>query len=386
MDAKKFSHRVLSRAGITVNGCHAWDIQVHDEQFFDCLYRSASEGLGDSYVQGFWDSDDLTETLGRFIAIGGRSALKGPIAHNMQTTESEQKKSLEVVDSHYESKNGLYSNMLDPYMQYSCALWDDDTHNLQEAQIKKMRLIGQKLELQPGDHVLDIGCGWGGLPKFLSETFGCRVTGINLAEHHIDYANQRMAHNKVKVIKQDYRDLTEKYDKIYCIGVSEHFGLNNYKQFMQIVHDQLNPGGIFLLHTIGENVTRPKADTWITKNIFPNGYIPSLSLISQCAEGLFITEDVHNFNTSYEKTLLAWDANFQRNWNLIRKLHPELDTRDFYRMWRYYLNFCAGGFRKRCTQLYQIVFTRIQDRRNYKTPTYNYAQIPILNRSVAEDA
>lgn len=384
MDAKKFTHRVFSRAGISINGNQAWDIQVHDPRFFDRVYQYASEGLGDSYVQGFWDSDDLTETLGRFIAIGARNRLKGPINHNFQTIESEQKKSLQVVDHHYEAKNGLYTNMLDPYLQYSCALWEDDTETLADAQINKMKLIGQKLELHPNDHVLDIGCGWGGLPKFLAETFGCRVTGINLAEHHIRYAQEKMSHERVRVIKQDYRDIADKYDKIYCIGVSEHFGLNNYQQFMQIVHDQLKPGGIFLLHTIGDNVTRPKADAWITKNIFPNGYIPSLSLISQCAEGLFITEDVHNFNISYEKTLLAWDANFQRNWHLIRTLHPDLDSREFYRMWRYYLNFCAGGFRKRCTQLYQVVFTRIEDQRPYKTPTYQYAKTPSLHTEAQE--
>lgn len=291
----------MSRAGISLNGNLPWDIQVHDERFFDHIYHSASEGLGDSYVKGYWDSDDLCETLGRFIAIGARRAVRGPITHNMQTTHEEQLRSLEVVDSHYEAKNGLYRNMLDPYMQYSCALWHDDTKSLAEAQINKMMLIGKKLDLQPGDHILDIGCGWEGLPKFLAENFGCKVTGINLAQHHIDYARQNMAHPNVNVIRLDYRDIQEKYDKIYCIGVSEHFGLHNYKQFMHIVHNHLKPNGIFLLHTIGENVTRPQADPWITKYIFPNGYIPSLSLVSQCTEGLFVTEDVHNFNISYEK-------------------------------------------------------------------------------------
>jgi hypothetical protein len=220
MKAEQFTKKVMSRAGISLNGNLPWDIQVHDDRFFDCVYQSASEGLGNSYVQGYWDSDDPSETLGRFIALGARRS---------------------VTDA------------------------------------------------------------------------------------------------------------------------------------MHIVHKHLKPNGVFLLHTIGENVTRPQADPWITKNIFPNGYIPSLSLISQCAEGIFVTEDVHNFNTSYEKTLLAWDKNFQEQWNSIRSLHPELDSREFYRMWRYYLNFCAGGFRKRCTQLFQFVFTRVQDQRNYRTPIYSYA-------------
>lgn len=386
MKAEQFTKKVMSRAGISLNGNLPWDIQVHDDRFFDCVYQSASEGLGNSYVQGYWDSDDPSETLGRFIAVGARRSVKGAVAHNMLITREEQIRSLEVVDSHYEAKNGLYTNMLDPYMQYSCALWHDETQSLAEAQINKMLLIGQKLDLQPGDHVLDIGCGWGGLPKFLAENFGCRVTGINLAQHHIDFAQQNMSHKNVKVIKLDYRDIQDKYDKIYCIGVSEHFGLHNYKQFMHIVHNHMKPNGIFLLHTIGENVTRPQADPWITKNIFPNGYIPSLSLVSQCAEGIFVTEDVHNFNTSYDKTLLAWDKNFQEQWNSIRSLHPELDSREFYRMWRYYLNFCAGGFRKRCTQLYQFVFTRIQDQRNYKTPIYSYAKTQkILNGQLVHE-
>jgi len=176
----------------------------------------------------------------------------------------------------------------------------------------------------------------------------------------------------VNVIQQDYRDTNGKFDRILCVGVSEHFGREYYRQFFENVHNNLKKDGIFLLQTVCDNITRLHADRWIEQTGLPNTYIPSLKLVSDSAEGLFITEDVHNLNTDYGKTMIAWERNVVKNWDQIRNDLTELDNDRFYRRWRYFLLFCAGQFFSRRLQLYQFIFTKVEDGRFYPTPSYSW--------------
>jgi len=225
---------------------------------------------------------------------------------------------------------------------------------LDEAQEAKLDLICRKLQIEPGMKVLDIGCGWGGLAKYIAEHYNCRVTAINIAEEQISYARKLCKNLPVEIKQVDYRDLTGSYDKIVSVGMFEHVGPKNYKTFMKAVHNCLKNDGVFLLQTIGSNETEGSCDPWFNKYIFPNGKLPSIAQIGNSIEGLFVMEDWHNLGEHYEKTLLAWHKNLNKAWIQLKNKYDE----KFRRMFEYYLLSCAGAFRARQMQLWQIVFTK----------------------------
>jgi cyclopropane-fatty-acyl-phospholipid synthase len=242
---------------------------------------------------------------------------------------------------------------LDPYKQYSCAYFHE-TDDLADAQVRKLDLIRRKLHLEGRDHLLDIGCGWGGLARYMAERVGCTVTGVNVSSEQLQFARQWCRDLPVHFLDRDYRAINGVYDKIVSVGMFEHVGVKNYRTFMKVVHRSLKSDGIFLLHTIGGNVSQFTCDPWIHRYIFPNGMLPSIAQIARAAEGLFVIEDWHNFGPHYDKTLMAWHANFQRAWPELRSRYGQR----FKRMWEYYLLSCAGAFRARTIQLWQIVLTK----------------------------
>jgi cyclopropane-fatty-acyl-phospholipid synthase len=178
--------------------------------------------------------------------------------------------------------------------------------------------------------------------------------GVTISKEQKDYAQASCNNMPVEIRLQDYRDLHETFDRIVSIGMFEHVGYKNYDEFMNIVNSCLKDDGIFLLHTIGSSVTSFSPDPWITKYIFPNGILPSLTQIGKASEGLFVMEDWHNFGADYDRTLMAWFKNFDKSWPLLKSHYDER----FYRMWKYYLLSCAGLFRARGAQLWQIVFSK----------------------------
>jgi cyclopropane-fatty-acyl-phospholipid synthase len=258
-----------------------------------------------------------------------------------------------VGHQHYDLGNNLYEAMLDKRMQYSCAYWRD-ADNLEDAQQHKLDLIARKLQLEPGMKVLDIGCGWGGALQYFAEQYGIKGTGITISAEQKQLATIRCADLPVEIRLQDYRELSTKFDRVYSVGMFEHVGHKNYRDYMQIVRRLLTPDGLFLLHTIGNPVSQVRADPWFTRYIFPNSMLPSPAQIMTSTEGILNMEDWHNFPQDYERTLLAWYDNFESNWS---ELDKDYDER-FFRMWRYYLLAVAGGFRAGGNQLWQIVFSR----------------------------
>ena len=269
-------------------------------------------------------------------------------------------RSREVAERHYDLDNDLFLSFLDPYNQYSCGYFNG-TEDLNQAQANKLDLTCRKLNLTSTDRVLDIGSGWGGFARYAAEHYGCSVTGVNISDEQIRFAETFCQGLPVQILRCDYRDIRDTFDKIVSIGMFEHVGRKNYRTFMKVAHSLLQDGGIFLLHTIGSNETSIKTDPWITKYIFPNGMLPSVNQISKAAEDLFVIEDLHNLGPHYDRTLMAWYANFQKAWP---KLQQRFDDR-FKRMWDYYLLSCAGAFRSRDIELWQIVFTK------YGTPQPN---------------
>ena len=241
-------------------------------------------------------------------------------------------------------------------MNYSCGFWRD-AKNLTEAQQHKMALIGRKLKLQPGMRVLDIGCGWGGLCKYLAETYQVNVVGITVSKEGAKLAQERCAKLPVEIRVQDYRDVDEKFDRIVSVGMFEHVGRQNYRTFFEVCDRCLDQDGIFLLHTIGiDNDYVPPIEPWVNKYIFPNGIIPDHKDIPKTIDKLFTIEDWHNFGSDYDKTLMAWHANFVKSWPNIQHLFSEPER--FYRQWVYYLLLGAGLFRARKFHLWQIVLTK----------------------------
>lgn len=357
-ESKKVIQAFFEDADIRVNGPAPWDIQVIDERFYPRVMRDKSLGFGESYMDRWWDCQRVDELVFRLLKSGIQKKAKGNwrffLAALLARLFNRQTKirSNEVVRRHYDLDNGLFMTFLDPFNQYSCGYFDS-ADGLPEAQIKKMELIATKLGLTAGDHVLDIGSGWGGFCRFVAENYGCSVTGVNISREQNSFARENCKGLPVRIRQCDYRDIEGRYDKIVSVGMFEHVGYKNYQTFMDTAYRCLKEDGVFLLHTIGGNESRANCDPWINRYIFPNGNLPSIAQISRVVEGLFVMEDVHNLGPHYDKTLMAWHDNFQKAW-------PELENKyddRFKRMWEYYLLTCAGAFRARDLQIWQMVFT-----------------------------
>jgi cyclopropane-fatty-acyl-phospholipid synthase len=359
---RRFSYRrtveeLLAGIDIKINGSRPWDIRVHDERFFQRVLGQGSLGAGESYMDGWWDCDQLDEMLTRILRADIEQHLRSPravmlavAAHliNMQS----RRRAFKVGKQHYDRGDDLYERMLDARMIYTCAYWRN-MHSLDAAQEAKLDLVARKLGLKPGMRVLDIGCGWGGAAQFMAECYGASVTGVTVSQNQQRAAQRRCAGLPVEIRLEDYRSTTGTFDAIYSLGMFEHVGVRNYRTYLAKARELLRPDGLFLLHTIGSNASAVTTDPWIEKYIFPNGQLPSLAQIAHAAEGLWVTEDFHSFGVDYDRTLMAWSANFERHWPEIASRYGER----FRRMWHFWLMASAANFRARKTQLWQIVLS-----------------------------
>lgn len=357
--SKSIVKKLLAFARIELNGKNPCDVQVHNEQFFSRVLTQGSLGLGESYMDKWWDCEKLDDFFAKLLQAHLPETLKKTpsdlvfILLSRIFNFQNKRRAFIIGKKHYDISNELYESMLDETMSYSCAYWKN-TNDLNQAQRNKLELICQKLELRAGMELLDIGCGWGGLAKYAAENYGVKVTGITVSEQQKILAEQRCRELPVKILLQDYRDINHKFDRIASVGMFEHVGYKNYETFMRIAHQCLHEDGLLLLHTIGCHQATTVSDPWIRKYIFPNGVLPSMRQIVATSEKLFVMEDWHNFGADYDKTLMAWYTNFKKNWHCLMN---KFDER-FSRMWQYYLLACAGAFRARDLQLWQIVFSK----------------------------
>lgn len=350
---------LLSLAGVNINGDKPWDLKIHNENFYKRVMTNGSLGLGEAYMDEWWDCERLDEFFCRILRAkldekvrGSRLLLLKLMLFKIFNMQS-KRRAFQIAERHYDLDNELFEIMLDSRKGYSCAYWQE-AQTLDEAQEKKLELICRKLGLVPGMKILDIGCGWGNFAKYAAEKHGVEVTGITVSGEQLNYGRQLCSRLPVDIRLQDYRNINGKFDHIVSVGMFEHVGCKNYKTFMKVIHHCLKDNGLFLLHTIGGNVSKNSIDPWINKYIFPNAVLPSVKQIGDAAEGLFVMEDWHNFSADYDKTLMAWYENFNRNWHKIKRKYDER----FYRMWKYYLLMCAAAFRARENQLWQIVLSK----------------------------
>jgi len=356
---KQVIQDLLDLADVKINGHRPWDIQVHNPKLYERVLAKGNLGLGEAYMDGWWDCKAIDEFINRVLKAKLDQKIKKSkhamwnILKAKTLNLQSSSRAYKIGEKHYDIGNNLYVQMLDKRMVYTCAYWKN-AKNLDDAQEAKLDLVCKKIGLKPGMKVLDIGCGWGSFAKYAAEKYGANVVGITVSKEQVELGNKLCKGLPVEIRLQDYRDIQEKFDRIISLGMIEHVGYKNFRTYMKMVHRCLKSDGLFLLHTIGENKSVYSTDSWIDKYIFPNSMLPSAKQLTSAVEGLFVLEDWHSFGTDYDKTLIAWYKNFNTNWE---KLKGAYDQR-FYRMWKYYLLSCAGAFRARSNQLWQIVFSR----------------------------
>ena len=350
--------QALKTADIEINGLRPWDLQVKNEAFYGRVLREGSLGFGEAYMDGWWECEQLDELICRLMSHDIKGQLKPNFAVMRDallavlTNRQNKKRAFQIGEAHYDAGNDLYKAMLDKRLVYTCGYWKD-AKSLDEAQEAKLDLVCKKIGLKAGQKVLDIGCGWGSFAKFAAEKYDAQVVGITVSREQKQLADELCKGLPVEIRLQDYREVDEKFDHIISLGMFEHVGYKNYRAYMEMARRCLKDEGIFLLHTIGGNKSVHSTDPWIEKYIFPNSMLPSAAQITRAAEGLFVMEDWHNFGAYYDKTLMAWAANFEAHWPKLKEHYGER----FFRMWRFYLLSCAGLFRARDIELWQIVYS-----------------------------
>lgn len=354
----------LESAGISIDGSNPHDIQVHDPRLYRRLQTHGSLGAGEGYMEGWWDCDQLDELFYRICRNRLDGAFKkkwmviGKSIMNTVVNLQTRFRSLRVAHEHYNLGNDLYERMLGPTMAYTCGYWKN-AKSLDEAQNNKFDLICRKVGMKPGDRILELGCGWGTLAKYAAENYGVEVVAANISSEQVNYAKRNCQGLPIEFFLCDYRDdhiynpSGKTFDHVVSVGLCEHVGAKNYRTFIEVARRNIKDDGLFLLHTIGRNDTSYYVDPWISKYIFPNSLLPSIKLLSDAIENQFIVEDLHNIGADYDKTLMEWHKNFNLHWESLSHQYDE----KFFRLWNYYLLSCAGGFRARSMQLWQMVLS-----------------------------
>lgn len=380
MSISPFS-RILAEADVELDGNRPWDLQLHDRRAIARIATGGSLAFGETYMDGLWDSDDLSELIYRLLVW------RAPRRHQQRKKWPRLLNDLKrrglnlqhrgraraVIDEHYDLPVPLFTAMLGETMAYSCAYWrglDPAPDPLDAAQRAKLDLICRKLELQASDLVLDLGCGFGSFSRFAAERYGCTVVAVNLSGSHVAFAREFCAGLPVEIHCCDYRDIERyargrSFDKIASIAMFEAVGSKNFRAYMEIVDRLLRDKGLWLLHTLGD--VQCSSNPWLDKYIFPNGELPTVAQLSEAIRGLFHLEDFHNFGLDYCTTLAAWESRFRARWDDIRASDPARFDQRFFRMWVFYLASCRAALRARTMYLWQLVMSKGYTEATYRS-------------------
>lgn len=373
MSGQKIIEDLCAQADIEIHGSRPWDLRVHNQAFYDRVLTDGSLGLGEAYMEGWWDADDLYVFFERILPYGRTAKAKNAgwrtalaflkaKLFNVQT----RMQSRQLADVHYNLSNELFEHMLGPSMAYSCGYWES-ADDLYAAQIAKYEMICRKLQLKAGERLLDVGCGWGGFAKYAAEKYDVNVVGVTVADEQARYAQDACRGLPVQIIDCDYREFNCRdhgglFDKVASIGMIEHVGYRNHRTLLAKIEASLRDRGLLLLHTIGSNVSMESADPWLTTYIFPGGVLPSLHQLGEAAEDLLVLHDFQNIGVHYTPTLRAWHENFESYWStsLCEGHRPQVwgSEETFYRMWRYYLLSCAADFAIGDSQVWQLIYAK----------------------------
>lgn len=365
------AEHLLERADVRIDGARPWDLQVHDQRVFARAFAHGSLGLGEAYMDGWWDCEDLDGFFFRVLDTHLDEHLR-----NLDTLRAHLRarfinlqrgrRAYKIGKAHYDMGNDLFAAMLGKRLVYSCGYWKD-ADNLDAAQEAKLDLVCRKLQLSRGQRVLDIGCGWGEALKFAAQKYGVSGVGVTVSQQQAEFARKLCEGLPIEIRLQDYHEIDEKFDAVYSIGMFEHVGWKNYRAYFEVCRRCVANDGLSLLHCIGTNGAPSRPDPWIEKYIFPNSMVPAASQVAPALENLFVVEDWHNFGSDYDKTLMAWRVNFDVAWPHLSTANPRYDER-FRRMWRYYLSGSAATFRTRRDQLWQLTLSPCGVRGGYRVP------------------
>jgi cyclopropane-fatty-acyl-phospholipid synthase len=350
------------------------EIDIIDSEVFPKLVFGGSVGAGETFVQGLWQTSNLTKVIQLFACnlhmLDAWESKLGwllmPFNKFMQwSNKNSITQSKQNISAHYDLGNDLYRHFLDDSMMYSSAIYANTDTTLSEAQQAKLKLICDKLQLQPSDHLLEIGTGWGSLAIFAAKYSGCRVTTTTISEEQHQYAQERIVkeglQNQITLLKQDYRKLTGRYDKLVSIEMIEAVGKEYLSVFFKQCQSLLKPDGLMLLQSITINDQRyqhyAKGVDFIQKHIFPGGFLPSIDALNQHIKDhtRMVIRDLHDIGLDYAQTLKDWQDNFNDNKASLQRLGYD---ETFQRLWQFYFSYCEGGFLARTISTVQLVITQ----------------------------
>lgn len=349
-------------------------IEVKHPGFYSRLLQGGSIAAGEAYMDGWWDSPDLTALM-KLMALNLRALDKLEEQGSWLTkllykfshwsNRNSEENSRKNIHAHYDLGNNLYEAFLDTNMLYSSALYNHADDSLELAQINKMDRLCQQLELKPTDHVVEIGTGWGAMAIYMAEQYGCQVTTTTISEEQHAYAEQKIKErgleNKITLLKEDYRNLTGTYDKLVSIEMIEAVGKQFLPSYIKVCESLLKSGGLMAIQAI--TIADQRYDYYsnnvdfIQKYIFPGGFLPSVTSLTHATTKYsdLVTRDLFDIGLDYAKTLNEWHLRFNRAESEVRSFG--YDDR-FVRMWRYYLSYCEGGFLARTISAVHMTFQR----------------------------
>lgn len=370
----KFLQDFLANSDVKINGTRPWDIQLHNPAAIGKIMTRGTLGIGESYMDGWWDCAALDECTTRIFRQNDHFKLNRwdtlPFLFDLLKSRllnlQSKRRAFQVGEQHYDIGNDIFTAMLDENMIYSCGYWEY-ANNLDGAQLDKLDMVCQKLKLSAGETLLDIGCGWGGLAIHAAKHYGVSVVGLTVSREQQKLAQQKCVGLPIEIHLQDYRQMQGQFDKIVSVGMFEAVGPRNFKTYFDTVQRLLKPDGLFLLHTIGNKKSGKPNDPWLDRYIFPNGFIPSRTDIVNALDSEFMIEDWHNFGHDYDRTLMAWLERFNAAWPQLSKNYSER----FRRMWWFYLMTSAAYFRSRRGYLWQLVISHAQMQNNYRSVRFN---------------
>ena len=353
-------------------------MEIRDRRALFEILRSPSVGFGDCYSEGRIEIDGdmraFAVEVTRAIRQSSRHSYYRPKLRSMVHAARFNSMALSRhnVHHHYDLGNDFYELWLDERMVYTCAYFERPESTLDEAQVAKLDHVCCKLRLQPGQKVIEAGCGWGALAMHMAEHYGVDVLAYNNSREQVRYARERAAaaglEGKVTFVEDDYRNINERCDVFVSVGMLEHVGLANYRTLGALIHRGLAPDGIALIHSIGRSHPAPP-DRWILKRIFPGGHVPSLGEMATIFEPYkFSVLDIENLRLHYARTCALWLENFDRVANQVADLYDET----FVRAWRLYLAGSSAAFETGTMQLYQVVFAPQDNRSVPLTRAHQY--------------
>lgn len=336
---------LLRQAGIEPNGGSPWDPQIRDDRFYRAVVLNGSVGLGDAYLNEWWECEDIGAFILRIIESGIHlripriDMLARRLRFGLVDAQS-RLRSKQVAEAHYDEDARIFEIMLGSTTNYTCARWNG-VSTLDAAQEQKMDLLCRKAELESGNTLLDIGSGWGGLLGYAAGNYGTRGIGLTISQTQLEYARQRYGHLPVEFRLQDYRDFQGTVDAVVSVCVIEHVGPSHYREYFNRARASLaRKDGVFAMQCIFACDERATMDPWTEKHIFPNGLLPTLGKLEKSLEGIFHVIDREVFREDYVRTFTAWRDNLLRH---RREIVEKYGVR-YYRKYEYYLSLYVAGF------------------------------------------